>query len=233
LTSVQNAKETNLVKITFGLLAILCSICSFAIVCGVFTPIAAQIFSSPLQKATLRTAFQILKRRFWAFLITFVVYSLYQIIGLLLAVIPLLIITYWSSLSLTVAIMEPLQGRAALRRSKELVRRIPWAVTCLFLTTFLLIAISSLVDNLLISGNKSLEKFILNNLKFIDVLRFFILLCGIFTGPVIMSLQFLMYFKARQAGGETLSETLAEFEAENLPCTAWQAKMLARGGSRK
>jgi hypothetical protein len=226
--------SSNFIKLTLAFFVILdgfTSLFSQFILAGIFVPITAQLVVSPVVAIKMRPAFQLLKRRWRAFLVTFFWVVVWQIGGFLLALIPLLLFMYWFSLSLMVTMMESMQGREALRRSKSLVRRIPKVIVS---TLAFSISISVLSDifNVLIKQNKIFEMKIFNELKLSDLFDIVFLVFMMGLACLTASMQSLMYFKARQAGGETVSETLAEFEAENLPRTVWQTKMLARGGAR-
>jgi serine/threonine protein kinase len=237
ITSIQifGKPSSNFIKITlalFGILGGFASLFSQFILAGIFVPITAQLVVSPVVAIKIRPAFQLLKRRWRAFLVTFFWATIWQVGGFLLAFIPLLLFMYWFSLSLMVTMMESMQGREALRRSKLLVRRIPKTVVGALVFS---ISISILfgIFNALIKQNKIFQLKIINELKLENICDIIFLIFMIAVGCVTASMQSLVYFKARQAGGEMVSETLAEFEAENLPRTVWQTKMLARGGARQ
>ncbi len=123
--------------------------------------------------------------------------------------------------------MENLKGRKALRRSKVLVKRSRLTVIAIILIQY---AIPSLASSFIVSvldnifhGFKDGQAVLVQ-----DLTSLFTRAIGVFIIPLIATLTALLYLKTRQAGGETLSEMLSEFESEDVPRTRWQLRMRER-----
>ena len=93
-----------------------------AVIVGVTIRLVTQLFLSPLRPLQMRTAYAALKKRLKALLVTIAIASIRWVLGLPL-VIPAVIMFINYSLSSPVVMMEGLKGRAALKRSKALVKR--------------------------------------------------------------------------------------------------------------
>jgi hypothetical protein len=64
------------------------------------------------------------------------------------------------------------------------------------------------------------------NIQFSGISSGFVsLLSFIIVNPLLAIISALLYLKTRQAGGESLSETLESLSAEELPQSKWQALM--------
>src|SRR6266581_1307221 len=94
-----------------------------ALIVGVTIRLVTQLFLSPLRPLQLRTAYVAVKKRLKPLLITITIGSIRWVLGLLLLLIPGVIMFINYSLAAPVVMMEGLKGRAALKRSKALVRR--------------------------------------------------------------------------------------------------------------
>jgi serine/threonine protein kinase len=206
---------------------------------GAFASVTAQLAVAPLRAVKLQSVFHLLKRRLRPFLATAALYYVCLTVGYALCVVPGLLVSFGFLLYPMIVIMEPTQGWSALRRSWSLVNRI--RKTALIVTTLNLLAsmIGSVCLQIAFQGLESLFKYERTgdeySLKFYFQFgvkeEFVSALIGIAVGPLLGIVSAMLYFKARQAGGETLSETLAEFEAANFPRAKWREKMDAASGS--
>src|SRR5262249_41032187 len=94
-----------------------------AIIIGVTIRLVTQLYLSPLRPLQLRTAYLAVKKRLKPFLLTIAIAGIRWVFGLILLVIPGVIMFINYSLASPVVMMEGLKGRAALKRSKSLVKR--------------------------------------------------------------------------------------------------------------
>jgi hypothetical protein len=206
-----------------GLFAYVASI----IVVGVTIRLVAQLFVAPLRPLMLRPAIAAVKKRIWPLFYTGIMYTVGTIVGMILLVIPGVIFYINRSLWDPVVMIEDLKGRAALRRSKVLVRRSRLTVIAITLIQY---SIPSLASGLIAAVLHSMFKgFNPGQASLVnDMAQLFGRVIGVFIIPLIATMTALLYLKTRQAGGETLMEMLSEFEAEDIPRTRWQMRMRER-----
>jgi uncharacterized membrane protein len=142
-------------------------------------------------------------------------------------VIPGLVFAINRSLWDPVVMMEDLKGRKALRRSKVLVKRSRLTVIAIMLIQYL---IPSLASSLVLTILHAIFKgFNPGQAKLVGSLAsLFGQVTSVFIVPLIATLTALLYLKTRQAGGETLTEMLGQFESEDVPRTRWQLRMRER-----
>jgi Serine/threonine protein kinase len=211
------------ISITLNLLSFLVSLLCNATIAGVVVPIIIQLIVTPLRPIQSRAAFALLRRRLRPFITTSLLLIPLTSVGMLLCILPGVIMNVMYSLCVPVVIIENLRNWAALRRSHTLVRRAPWDATILVLVKF---AIPMLVS--LILGPKFVGVFN-ENLEFgPHLLSTLSILSNLLTVPLITIIAVLLYLKARQAGGETIKEMLAQFEEEETPRRKWQMRIRER-----
>jgi hypothetical protein len=124
--------------------------------------------------------------------------------------------------------MEGLKGRAALKRSKTLVRRSWRTVIVILLCQWAIPALTAAVVTvpfalLLKTSNVPHAPGLTGR-----VTSVFVAMLNAVIVPLIATLTALVYLKARQIGGETLKEVLSQFEEEDTPRTKWQMRMRER-----
>ena len=206
-----------------GILGFLANI----VVVGVTIRLVSQFFVAPLRPLLLRPAIAAVKKRMWPLLYTALMYGIGSILGLALLVIPGLIFAINRSLWDPVVMMEDLKGRKALRRSKVLVKRARLTVIAIMLIQY---AIPSLASSLVLTILHSIFKgFNPGQVKLVGSLAsLFGQVMSVLIVPLIATLTALLYLKTRQAGGETLTEMLGQFESEDVPRTRWQLRMRER-----
>jgi serine/threonine protein kinase len=198
-----------------------------AVIVGVTIRLVTQLFLSPLRPLQLRIAYAAVKKRLKALLTTNAIASIRWVLGLILLV-PGVIMFINYSLASPVVMMEGLKGRAALKRSKALVRRCRISVVVIL---FFQWAIPALVGSLVaipVALALKLSKTpqapnLTGRLSSIVVTMFNAVIV-----PLIATMIALLYLKARQIGGETLREALSQFEEEDTPRTKWQMRMKER-----
>src|SRR5215471_9742006 len=210
-------------NLLLGLFAYIASI----IVVGVTIRLVSQLFVAPLRPVMLRPAIAAVKKRIWPLFYTGIMYTVGSILGLILLVVPGVIFYINRSLWDPVVMIEDLKGRAALRRSKVLVKRSRLTVIAITLIQY---SIPSLASGLIAAILHSILKgFNQGQASLVnDTAQLFGRVIGVFIIPLIATMTALLYLKTRQAGGETLSEMLSEFEAEDIPRTRWQMRMRER-----
>ena len=147
-----------IVQSFLGLLSGFFGILSGYMMIGMVTWIVTQLLAVPLRPVDLKTAFAAARRRWKTFAGTGMLTAVLNIVGYVLCIVPGLIVSVLWALVAPVIMMEHLRGRAALRRSKELVRRAilttTAAVFIMFIVPAILSGISALAVNSLFQENK-------------------------------------------------------------------------------
>ena len=198
-----------------------------ALIAGVTIRLVTQLFLSPLRPLNLRAAYLAVRKRLKALLVTIAIASIRWVLGLLL-IVPGIIMFINYSLAAPVVMMEGLKGRAALKRSKTLVRRSWRTVIVILLCQWAIPALTAAVVTvpfalLLKTSNVPHAKELTGR-----VTSVFVAMLNAVIVPLIATLTALVYLKARQIGGETLKEVLSQFEEEDTPRTKWQMRMRER-----
>jgi serine/threonine protein kinase len=198
-----------------------------ALIAGVTIRLVTQIFLSPLRPLNLRTAYRAVRKRLKALLVTIAIASIRWVLGLLL-IVPGIIMFINYSLAAPVVMMEGLKGRAALKRSKALVRR-SWRTVIVILCfqwaiPFLVATIVALPVAFILKTSKVPQAPELTG----RITQLIVAMLNAVIVPLIATLTALVYLKARQIGGETLREALSQFEEEDAPRTKWQMRMRER-----
>ena len=222
-----NATVPGAVEVVLSIVTFLLNIFINAIIVGVTIRLVTQLFLSPLRPLQLRTAYGAVKKRLKALLVTIVISSIRAILGLLL-VIPGVIMFINYSLAAPVVMMEGLKGRAALKRSKALVKR-SWRTVIVIL--FLQWAIPALAASAVafpIAVALKLSKVPQAPMLTGRITPLVTAMLNALIVPFIATLTALLYLKTRQMGGETLKEALSQFEEEDAPRTKWQMRMRER-----
>jgi serine/threonine protein kinase len=221
------AKTSQLVTVPLNLVAGVCAYIASIIVVGVTIRLVSQLFVAPLRPVVLGPAITAVKKRMWPLFYTGIMYAIGSVLGLVLLVIPGIIYYINRSLWDPVVMMEDLKGWKALKRSKVLVKRSRLTVIAIMLIQY---AIPSLGSSFIVSVLHNIFKgFNQGQAELVgDLATLFSRAMAILIIPLIATLTALLYLKTRQAGGETLSEMLSEFEAEDVPRTRWQLRMRER-----
>ena len=206
-----------------GLLQIVAYTVAGGVISGVTAVIITQLTAAPLRPVKLREAFAVLRKRWRAFLKTMIRVTLWILLGFILCVIPGLIIMVRYSLYAPVVLIEGLQGKAAMKRARELASR-SWKTIIVVSILQLLIPmiVSFFVGRIRIGVN--LEKATVASRIYQQVLG----LVNIFVVPLISIVPALLYIKMRQLGGESLNAALAQIEEGDEKQSAWQQRMRTR-----
>ncbi|MEK6303761.1 MAG: serine/threonine-protein kinase [Acidobacteriota bacterium] len=199
-----------------------------SIIVGVTIRVVNQLFLAPLRPIELRLAFAALRKRIRALMFTQLMVAIGSIIGLCLFVVPGVIFYINSSLSGPVVMMENLKGRAALRRSKALVRRarrtvigiiaMQYLIPIFFSSVFATLIVSSVV----LSGDAGLKAFAP---KLTQVMTHILQVLMV---PLISTFTALLYLKTRAAGGESLNEAFIQLQEEEQPSKKWEIRIRER-----
>jgi hypothetical protein len=207
-----------------GLLQIVAYFLTSAVISGITAIIVVQLSVAPLRPVKLRHAVAVLRKRFHPFLNTMVRLMLRLIIGYVPLVVPGLIMSVRYALTAPVVLIEGLEKKAALRRSRELGSR-SWRTVIIVSILQILIpmCVSLLVGRIRI-GTGSMHGSSIGQLIWQQVTS----LVNILIVPLISIVPALLYLKMRQLGGETLSAAMAQMEEVDAGRSKWQQRMRTR-----
>ena len=207
----------------FGLLKFVATTISAGVISGVTAVIITQLTAAPLRPVKLREPFMVLRKRWRPFLRTMIRVTLWVFIGMILLFIPGMIMWIRYSLYAPVVLMEGLQGKAAMRRARELASR-SWRTV--IIVSLLQLAIPMTVSFFvgLMAGRAQAQK----NSVAAQIYRQILDLANIFVIPLISIVPALLYVKMRQLGGESLNAVWAQIEEDEEKQSAWQKRMRTR-----
>ena len=195
-----------------------------SVISGVTAVIITQITAAPLRPVELRVAFGVLKKRWRPFMKTVIRVTLKILLGMVLLVVPGVITWVRYSLYAPVVLIEGLQGKAAMRRARELASR-SWR-------TIIIVCVLQIVIPLIVSAIVGRVKFVVNgpkNSMSQQIYQQFVNLINIFIVPLIAIVPALLYIKMKQLGGEPLTAALTQIEeADAGERSAWQQRMRTR-----
>jgi len=206
-----------------SLLKFVATTVSTAVISGVTAIIITQLTAAPLRPVKLREAFVLLRKRWRPFLKTMIRVTLWILLGLILLVIPGMIMWMRYSLYAPVVLIEGLQGKAAMRRARQLASRSWKTVIVVGILQFLIPAIVSGFVGMM-AGRAKVEKNSVSAQVFQQILD----LCNIFVIPLISIVPALLYVKMRQLGGESLSMVWAQIQEGEGKQSSWQKRMRTR-----
>lgn len=205
-----------------GLLHVAAYFVAASAISGMTAVIITQLAAAPLKPVELRTAFDVLKKRWRPFLKTGIRVTLRIIIGYILLVIPGFIMQVRYALYAPVVLVEGLEKREALRRARELASR-SWRTV--IIVSLLQICIPMVVSFLFSIPARSGPWRDSGTFKILQQLSG---LVNIFIVPLMSIVPALLYLKMRQLGGESLSAALAQIEELETNRTRWQERMRTR-----
>lgn len=240
--------------VIFSILKLVLTFLVSTVIIGVTIRLVTQLFLAPLRPLELRPAFAALRKRLRPFLGTTFIFVLLTFLRFLPLIIPLVLLQVLgnnpivrlllvlaiillcipgilfylnSSLTAPIVMMENLKGRAAIRRSKTLVKRSRRTVIAILILNYIIPMLAgTLVMAVLLNFFKGMPKGQAN--LFGQITEVFTTLLNVLLVPLIATLSALLYLKTRQMGGETLKEALSQFEEEDVPQTNWQRRMRER-----
>ena len=205
-----------------GLLHVAAYFVAASAISGMTAVIITQLAAAPLKPVELRTAFDVLKKRWRPFLKTGIRLTLRIIIGYILLVIPGFIMQVRYALYAPVVLVEGLEKREALQRARELASR-SWRTV--IIVSLLQICIPMVVSFLFSIPARSGPWRDSGTFKILQQLSG---LVNIFIVPLMSIVPALLYLKMRQLGGESLSAALAQIEELETNRTRWQERMRTR-----
>jgi serine/threonine protein kinase len=209
----------------FGLGMTIIQVVSSSLITGVIIWFVVQLSVAPLRPLRLRHALRALKQRLKRLIWTMLRVGMITFALLALLVIPGAIYFIKAALTAPVVVMENLKGRAAVRRSKELVRRARGTVIAIVAIHFLLpLVITGLLSSAFGFKHQPPKEEMTISVRVGELLSTTI---NIFITPLMATLTALLYLKVRQLGGERFNQILDQFEDE-APKTKWQQRMRER-----
>jgi hypothetical protein len=208
-----------------GLLNLVAYFIATAVISGVTSIIVVQLGVAPLRPVKLRAASAIWRKRWRPFISTMIRLILRIIGGYLLFIIPGLIMQVRYALWAPIVLIEGLEKKAALRRSRELGSRSWRTLIIVSILQFLIpMVVSSLVGRIRFGFGKGLAPPKLQEQLWQQALA----LINIFIVPLISIVPALLYLKMRQLGGEPLSAALTQMEEVDAQRSQWQQRMRTR-----
>ena len=206
-----------------GLLKFVAGTISGGVISGVTAIIIVQLTAAPLRPVKLREAFVLLRKRWRPFLKTLVRVTLWILLGIILLIIPGMVMWMRYSLYAPVVLIEGLEGKAAMRRARELASRSWKTVIVVAILQFLIPAIVSACVGFM-AGRSKVD----HNSPSAQVVQQVLELANIFVIPLISIVPALLYVKMRQLGGESLASAWTQIEEGEGKQSAWQQRMRTR-----
>jgi serine/threonine protein kinase len=211
-----------------GLFQIAANFFSASVIVGMTALMVTHLHVAPLRPLQLRTALAVLRRRWRPYLRTSLGVMLRIILGYCLLVVPGLVMTVRYAVYAPVILMEGLEKKAARRRAVELARR-SWRTV--IAVAALQLAIPMVVGALagaLAGGNAPANTHGGMSVSVRNLPGLLSPLANIIIVPLTSIMLALLYLKMRQMGGESLGETLEQFETVEPVRSRWQQRMRTR-----
>jgi hypothetical protein len=213
------------VGIPIALFSVVAKFLTGSIISGVTAIIVTQLAVMPMKPVRLRSAFDVLRKRWRPFIKTGALLALRILLGWIACVVPGLVMTIRYYLWAPVVLMEGLETKAARLRARALAAR-SWRTMILVVVIQIMVPIlmGSIIGGLieLKTGEKSHSgirfKVITQSAELIQV----------FVLPLIYIVPALLYLKMRQLGGETLTDVMAQLENVEGASSLWQQRMRSK-----
>jgi len=211
--------------IPIALFSVVAKFLTGSIISGVTAIIVTQLAVMPMKPVRLRSAFDVLRKRWRPFIKTGAFLALRILLGWILCVIPGIVMTIRYYLWAPVVLMEGLETKAARLRARALASR-SWRTVILVVVIQIMvpILISSIVGGLI--GLKTSAQSH-GRIRF-KVITQFAELIQVFVLPLIYIVPALLYLKMRQLGGETLTDVMAQLENVEGARSLWQQRMRSK-----
>src|ERR1700686_4666496 len=206
-----------------GLLMVPATLFAAWIISSVTAIIVTQLAVAPLKPVELRVAFDVLRRRWLPFLRTGVRILIRIIVGWVLFIVPGIVMTIRYMLWSPVVLMEGIEGKAALKRARELAARSWRTIIFVSVVQFMVPTIVNLIAVRLIGVSRRVKP-----TPGIKITSQASSLMTIFVLPLMSIVPALLYLKMRQLGGETLNEVMAQIEEVEGARSNWQQRMRTR-----
>jgi serine/threonine protein kinase len=204
-------------------LKLLFSIVAGSVLIAITVRMVAQYLLVPLRPLGVRQAFEALRKRLRSFLVTAAIVNGLVIAGFAFAVIPGLIVMTLYALAIPVMMMEKLSGWKAMQRARHLAKRSRRSVFLVVLVQFAIPFVISFIAGIEMTY---ISKYSNLNVELLKALsESATILLNILALPMVAIMMALLYVKSRQAGGESVKATLAEFEEEEQLHSNWQSRL--------
>jgi serine/threonine protein kinase len=204
-------------------LKLIFTILAGSVLTAITVRMVAQYMLVPLRPLGVRQAFEAVRKRLRSFLVTAAIVNGLVITGFAFALIPGLIVMTLYALSIPVMMMEKLTGWKAMQRARLLAKRsrrsVVLVVSIQFAIPFIISFIAG-IEMTYISQYSNLNVVLLKALS-----ESAPILLNIFALPMVAIMTALLYLRSRQAGGESVKATLAEFEEEEQLHSNWQSRL--------
>ncbi|HKO96161.1 MAG TPA: serine/threonine-protein kinase [Pyrinomonadaceae bacterium] len=208
-----------------NVLGVLVTFLSASVVGGITAWLVSQLLAVPLRPLLLRPAFDHLRQRWWPYMWTGLAASLLAVIGLGMCVLPGLYAMANLCMVGPVLMMEELRGRAAMKRSRELYKRSRKTVIAIVLIHISVpVFVNVVAGVLLVAIAKALNPAdalransmitIVQQLVQVPITILFSSLASVVTA--------LLYWKLRLAGGETLKQSMVQFDHDAPDATGYK-----------
>ncbi|HEY0385851.1 MAG TPA: hypothetical protein VGC64_07550, partial [Pyrinomonadaceae bacterium] len=212
-----------IVSVVLGLLSFIATFLSASVISGVTVVVVIQLTVAPLRPISIRGAFGVLKKRWKPFLRTSIRVGLTVMLGFILLIIPGLVLMMRYALYAPVVLIEGLEKRAALKRSRELVKRARRTVIVVLILHLSVPTFIGWVIGWSVTGAAQGQAHVSPG-----VIEKITPLINLFLTPLFSIMTALLYLKARQLGGESLKQHIEQFEQEEVPRSRWQQRMRSR-----
>ncbi len=214
-----------------GLLQIAAYFLAASAISGMTALIVTQLYVAPLRPVELRTVFAVMRRRWRPFLNTSIRITLRMILGFVLGFIPFVVVYLRYLLYAPVVLMEGLEKRAAMTRARELAAR-SWRtlITVAVLQFVIPLTVSALLGRFALHRTPAHGGISVNVPSGISdqMWQQLMGLTNIVIVPLMSIVPALLYLRMRQLGGESLSETMLQFEEAETVHRDWQQRMRTR-----
>lgn len=215
-----------------GLLHVVAQFIAAATISGVTAVIVTQLSAAPLRPLKLQDAIGVLKRLWKPFIKTAIRVTLRIVIGYVLLIIPGIVMTIRYALWAPVVLLEKLQGKAAMRRARELASR-SWRTVIIIsiLQVLIPMIVGIIIGEASVGvsvGDKSQPAQPKNK-----IYQQLTALVNIFIVPLLSIVPALLYLKMRQLGGESFTNLLDQIEVAEERRSAWQQRMRSRLSSSR
>lgn len=213
------------IGIPIALFSVVAKFLTGSIISGVTAIIVTQLAVMPMKPVTLRSAFNVLRKRWRPFIKTGALLALRILLGWIACVVPGLVMTIRYYLWAPVVLMEGLETKAARMRARALASRSWRTIILVFVIQLILpILINSVAGGLIALKIKEQSH---AGLRF-KVITQFAELIQVFVLPLIYIVPALLYLKMRQLGGETLTDVMAQLENVDGASSLWQQRMRSK-----
>src|ERR1700752_4492366 len=208
-----------------GLLQVVAYFAAAAVISGVTAIIVTPFSEAPLRPVKLRVAFGVLKRRWKPFLKPMFLVTIRILIGYMLLIIPGLIMSIRYAFYAPVVLLEGLEKKAAMQRSRQLASR-SWRTVIIVSILQILIpmCVSFAIGRIRVGVSQDLKQAGTGR----EITQQLLGLVNIFVIPLMSIVPALLYLKMRQLGGESLNAVLTQMEEINVDRSKWQQRMRPR-----